>query len=665
VTSSSTWPGVTSKTTVRWTWAVAPFGLVATTSSTIVPPWTGTCTAQLPPAAAVVVTTVLAELASVLVADTSTVLPGAEVPRTVTGEAVTGVRSGGSVTLKSQQASLERQQADLLAQKRQLQQEQAQLLAQQASLQRQAAQLQAQRAALQRQLAPLQRQEQQLQAQKRQLHQRRVQLQQQAVALRAAIRANLRAQAILVVRAGRDRALVRVLTRSVARFCGVDPKSTACQRATRALAAAQADLAATQQALAARKAQLQPLKRQAAALARQAAALSRQAAQLARQAAPLLRQARALAAQAVQLRRQAAALSAQGAALRRQANQLVAAGASLQRQADALQKQADSLKKQQQQAEEKKQTEQLKQELTDMVTKAGGDDRGTDPRLVKLQDTLATPGNVQLVSPPSINKSGDAATFTVIPKTRPADRKTADLVTEMRASVVPPATSEGGITAYVGGVTAANVDLASKISSKLAELILVVLALSIVLLLIAFRSLLIPVQAAVTNLLCVGAAFGVLVATFQWGWGEGLVSQIAQHHAAGEPPARAVRSGVASSAKVIAAAAIIMISVFGSFILNGDPTIKQFGVGLSVAVLLASAMVLSLAPAMLTLFGRAVWWLPGWLSRLLPHVDIEGESEPLPQGPPPAPQPHGATAGRRSPDVGDADLSAGPGSAGG
>ena len=86
-----------------------------------------------------------------------------------------------------------------------------------------------------------------------------------------------------------------------------------------------------------------------------------------------------------------------------------------------------------------------------------------------------------------------------------------------------------------------------------------------------------------------------------------LVSQVAQHHAAGEPPRPAVRSGLAASAKVIAAAAIIMISVFGSFILNGDPTIKQFGVGLSVAVLLASAMVLSLAPALLTLFGAAVW----------------------------------------------------------
>jgi RND superfamily putative drug exporter len=110
----------------------------------------------------------------------------------------------------------------------------------------------------------------------------------------------------------------------------------------------------------------------------------------------------------------------------------------------------------------------------------------------------------------------------VVLKTRPADPMTADLVSEMRSSVVPSATAEGGITAYVGGVTAANVDLASKISSQLAELILVVLALSIVLLLIAFRSLLIPVQAAVTNLLFVGAAFGVLVATSSgaggWAW---------------------------------------------------------------------------------------------------------------------------------------------------
>jgi uncharacterized membrane protein YdfJ with MMPL/SSD domain len=578
-------------------------------------------------------------------------------------------------SLKAQQASLERQQASLEAQKAQLEQQQAQLLAQQAVLRRQAAQLQAQRAALQRQLAPLERQARQLQAQKRQLHDRRVQLRQQASALRAAIRANRRAQAALAARIVRDRVRIRVLTRVADQACRADPQSQTCQDARRALAAAQADLASAQQALAAKRAQLQSLRRQAVALARQAAqvgrqaaALTRQAARLARQAAPLVRQARALAAQAAALRRQAAALAAQGAALRRQANQLRAEGAALQRQGDALQAQADALKKKQQQAEEeKKQTEQLKQELTDMLTKAGGDDRGTDPRLVKLQDALAKPAGVQLVSPPNINKAGDAATFNAVPKTRPADPKTADLVTQMRTSVIPPATAEGGITAYVGGVTAANVDLASKISSQLLELILVVLALSIVLLVIAFRSLLIPVQAAVTNLLGVGAAFGLLVATFQWGWGLDLigldtpygtvpiasyvplmmfaalfglsmdyevflVSQVSQHHTAGEPPRQAVRSGLAASAKVIAAAAIIMISVFGSFILNGDPTIKQFGVGLSVAVLLAAAMVLSLAPALLTLFGAGVWWLPRWLDRVLPHVNIEGEDErPAPE----------------------------------
>jgi MMPL family len=202
----------------------------------------------------------------------------------------------------------------------------------------------------------------------------------------------------------------------------VAPTSRACQRARAALVAAQASLAADQQALAAKKVAFQSLKRQAAALARRAAALAPQA--------------RALAAQAA------------------------------------------SLKKRQQQAEaeaEKKQTEQLKQELTDELTKAGGDDRGTDPRLVKLQDALATPDGVQLVSPPSISRAGDAATFTVIPTTRPADPKTADLVTQVRTSVIPPATGDG-VTAYVGGVTAANVDLAAKISSQLVELILVVLA---------------------------------------------------------------------------------------------------------------------------------------------------------------------------------------------
>ncbi len=206
-----------------------------------------------------------------------------------------------------------------------------------------------------------------------------------------------------------------------------------------------------------------------------------------------------------------------------------------------------------------------------------------------------------------------------------------------------------------------------------------VLALSFLLLMIAFRSLLIPLQAAITNLLCVGAAFGVLTATFQWGWGLHLVgldstygtvpiasyvplmmfaalfglsmdyevflvSQIAAHHAAGEDARQAVRSGLAASAKVIAAAATIMIAVFGSFILNADPTIKQFGVGLSVAVLLAGTMTLLLAPALLDLFGRWTWALPRWLGKVLPRIDIEGEGVPHEEPAVPVPALAAATA---------------------
>ena len=187
--------------------------------------------------------------------------------------------------------------------------------------------------------------------------------------------------------------------------------------------------------------------------------------------------------------------------------------------------------------------------------------------------------------------------------------------------MIPDATEgEKGIEAFVGGSTASNVDLAAEISDKLPLVILTVILLSIIVLLLAFRSFFVPVQAALTNVLSAAASFGVLTACFQWGWGLGIVgldpyqgdsvpiasyvplmmfailfglsmdyqvfllSTVDAHRAQGKSSLDATREGLAQSARVIAAAALIMIAVFGSFILNGDPTVKQFGVGLAVAV---------------------------------------------------------------------------------
>jgi uncharacterized membrane protein YdfJ with MMPL/SSD domain len=615
-------------------------------------------------------------------------------------------------SLKAQQASLEQEQQQLEAQKGQLTQEQQALLAQKGQLIAEENQLLAQEQALRRQHAQLQREKAALEQQRAQLTQQKTRLRQESAALAAEIRQTLAERARLKARlAVILRTEQRIEAQLAAHNCTANPDVPPCPALQRLLDAAKQREAATRQALTANAAKLQQEKQQAAQLAQQeqhlrqqAAALAQQAQQLQNQAAALKQQGNQLAAKGASLQQQAGALGAQGASLQQQAAALQAQGASLQQQGNELQNQSDSLKAQQQQAKnEQKQALALQQQLTDELTYAGGDARGTDPRLVKLENALIPPPGVLKVSPPNINKKGNATTFSVIPTTRPAATATANLVTQLRTSVIPPATRGAGVTttavvrqasapvspaahnpaqpaivAYVGGVTAGNVDLASKITSRLFVVIAVVLALSFLLLMIAFRSLLIPLQAAITNLLCVGAAFGVLTATFQWGWGLSLiglpspygtvpiasyvplmmfaalfglsmdyevflVSQIVQHHTAGEEPRQAVRSGVAAAAKVISAAAIIMIAVFGSFILNADPTVKQFGVGLSVAVLLAGTMVLLLAPALLGLFGRWTWVLPRWLARVIPHIDIEGKGLPQEQDKVPVRVPAGAS----------------------
>ena len=380
---------------------------------------------------------------------------------------------------------------------------------------------------------------------------------------------------------------------------------------------------------------------------------------IANQAIALAKKSEALGKDAVKLVKQKQTLLQQASALQVQA-------ANLQTKAAQLQTQEVTLKGQQQTAQsQQQQAEQLKTELTNELTKAGGDDRGTDPRLVTLQDALGSTVGVHVVSPPLINKRGTAAAFSVIATTAPADPATATLVRTLRVYTIPQATQGTNLHAYVGGTTASYVDLADAISAKLLLVIAVVIVLSFCILLMAFRSFIFATQAAVANILSVAASFGVLTAVFQKGWGLSLVgldtasgtspiasfvplmmftvlfglsmdyqvfliSKIAQHRE-GRTDIQAIRLGLTAGARVIVAAALIMIFVFGSFVLNGDPTVKQFGVGLSVGVALAAASVLVFAPAVLVLAGNGRWWTPHWLDRVLPHIDVEGSSVEAPE----------------------------------
>jgi uncharacterized membrane protein YdfJ with MMPL/SSD domain len=367
----------------------------------------------------------------------------------------------------------------------------------------------------------------------------------------------------------------------------------------------------------------------------------------------LVQRAVALGGDAGALARSAASLAKEGEQLQKQAANLQVQAANLNTQKVRLQSKQQKAKSQEQEAK------QLQKELTNQLTAAGGDPRGTDPRLVTLQQALEGTEGVKLVSPPEIDKAGDAAVFTVIASTAPAAPETADLVQTLRVYVIPQATSGTDVDAFVGGQTASYVDLATAISDRLLLVIFVVIALGFLVLLAAYRSLIVSAQAALANALSICAAFGVLTACFQWGWGLGLVgldtasgtvpiasyvplimfavlfglsmdyqvfliSQISHQRAQGKEQREAIAYGLASGARVIAAAALIMMSVFGSFVLDGDPTVKQFGVGLAVGVALAALSVLLLAPALLVLAGPAAWWLPGWVGRTLPHIDIEG-----------------------------------------
>jgi putative drug exporter of the RND superfamily len=282
----------------------------------------------------------------------------------------------------------------------------------------------------------------------------------------------------------------------------------------------------------------------------------------------------------------------------------------------------------------------------------------TDPRLQDLKKDIANTSGVKKVSEPLVNSDGTAAVLNTTPTTDPSDRATADLVNRLRDTTIPKAEKGNDMTVNVGGQTAGYVDLASEISSRLIITIAVVVALSFVLLMLAFRSLVIPLTAGLMNLVSIGAAFGVVSAVFEKGWGVGavglpgevpivsfvplmmfailfglsmdyevfLMTHIREAWQHTRDNRQAVIMGIGTTGRVITSAALIMVSVFFAFIINGDPTVKQFGVGMGVAVAVDATLVRCLlVPAVMVLVGRANWWFPRALDRIIPNFSIEGE----------------------------------------
>jgi RND superfamily putative drug exporter len=282
--------------------------------------------------------------------------------------------------------------------------------------------------------------------------------------------------------------------------------------------------------------------------------------------------------------------------------------------------------------------------------------------VAKLRAAIAATQDVASVAPARINAAGEVATVSVYPRSSPQAYATTLLVKRLREEVVPPLAAQTGITVYVGGVTAGAVDFATVLGHKLPLFIGVVVLLSALLLMIVFRSLVIPLQAAAMNLLSIGAALGVIVMIFQWGWLGGLIgvsqgpiesfipvmlfaivfglsmdyevfliSRMHERWTHTRDSSRSVSEGLALTGRVVTAAAAIMVCVFLSFMLGEDRIIKEFGLSLASAVFLDALVIRCLLlPAVLHIIGPATWRIPGRLDRLLPRVNIEGTILPSP-----------------------------------
>jgi putative drug exporter of the RND superfamily len=281
-----------------------------------------------------------------------------------------------------------------------------------------------------------------------------------------------------------------------------------------------------------------------------------------------------------------------------------------------------------------------------------------DQRLSQLRDAIAKTPGVEAVSEPQVNKAGTAAVMNATPTTAPASEATTDLVKNLRDNVIPAATKGKQMSADVGGTTAGYIDLASEISKKLPLVIALVLIFSFILLMLAFRSVLVPLKAVVMNVFSILAAFGIVTYVFQHHWSATLIgldhtipvvsyvplmmfailfglsmdyevflmTHVRERWKISSDPHDAVIHGLATTARVITSAALIMVSVFCAFVINGNPTIKQFGLGMAAAVAVDATVVRCLlVPAIMSLLGRAGWWMPPWLDSHLPQLSIEGD----------------------------------------
>ncbi len=257
------------------------------------------------------------------------------------------------------------------------------------------------------------------------------------------------------------------------------------------------------------------------------------------------------------------------------------------------------------------------------------------------------------------------ATIIAIPTTSPQDEATVETVERLRSDVLPTALDGSEATGHVGGTTAIFADLAGRIAERLPWLVAAVIMLSFLLLVVVFRSLLVPLKAALLNLLSIGSAYGVLVAVFQWGWGADLIgleatvpiisfipmfmfaivfglsmdyevfllSRIREEHDRTGDNDAAVVHGLASTGRVITSAALIMVAVFLGFVSSPDPSTKMFGLGLATAIAVDATIVrMILVPATMRLLGEANWWLPAGLDRVIPHVALEAEPQPAMAG---------------------------------